>query len=43
VDKDVLARSTDWEYSEDWLEKENERREEFMARFYEKRCKKVDF
>jgi Domain of unknown function (DUF4365) len=37
--KDVLPRSTVWEYSEAWLEKENKRREEFMASFYEKRYK----
>ena len=37
--KDVSPRPANWEYSDDWLEEENERREEFMARFYQKRYK----
>jgi hypothetical protein len=37
--KDVSPRPANWEYSDDWLEEENERREKFMARFYQKRYK----
>jgi Domain of unknown function (DUF4365) len=37
--KDVAPRPIGWVYSDDWLEQENERREEFMAKFYEKRYK----
>jgi hypothetical protein len=35
--KDISPRPADWEYSDDWLEKENERHEEFMAKFYKNR------
>lgn len=35
--KDISPRSADWEYSDDWLEKENDQHKEFMAKFYRKR------
>ncbi len=37
--KDLSPRPADWEYSDDWLNEENERRAEFMAKFYQKRHK----
>jgi hypothetical protein len=35
--KDRSSRPAGWEYSDEWLEKENERRQEFMLEFYQKR------
>jgi hypothetical protein len=37
--KDISPRPSDWTYSDEWLENENARREEFMAKFYQKRYK----
>jgi hypothetical protein len=35
--KDISPRATDWKYSDEWLEQENQRHAEFIARFYRKR------
>lgn len=35
--KDISSRAADWKYSDEWLEQENQRHAEFMARFYRKR------
>ena len=35
--KDLTARSSEWKYTDEWLDQENQRRAEFMSRFYEKR------
>jgi len=35
--RDISPRTADWRYSDEWLEQENQKHAEFMARFYRKR------